>query len=101
MNASTRRLPDAELDVMQAVWLCTPPAARADIEIFLNNTHPMAPTRALSGSKRRAAAPAISLWCQRRIIWRSRETGFSASSAAAACPPLHRLSATAASVRRS
>ena len=48
MNASTRRLPDAILVVMQAVWVCTPPAARAEIVIFFKNTHPMAPTTLLT-----------------------------------------------------
>lgn len=43
-----RRLPDAELEVMQAVWSCTPPVARADIERNLGEDRPMAPTTILT-----------------------------------------------------
>ena len=32
MNSSVRKLPDAELEVMQAIWVCTPPVFRAEIE---------------------------------------------------------------------
>ena len=32
MEKTPRRLPDAELEVMQAVWACEPPVARADID---------------------------------------------------------------------
>ncbi len=48
MNSTIRRLPDAELDVMQAIWLCPPPVARADIEKTLQDTHPMALTTLLT-----------------------------------------------------
>lgn len=48
MNDTIRRLPDAELEVMQAVWACTPPAARTDIEQILYRTHPMATTTLLT-----------------------------------------------------
>ncbi|MGI6256174.1 MAG: BlaI/MecI/CopY family transcriptional regulator [Acutalibacter sp.] len=48
MCSSIRRLPDAELEVMQAVWACTPPAVRADINKQLQDTHPMAPTTLLT-----------------------------------------------------
>ena len=43
-----RRLPDAELEVMQAIWACTPPVARADIQELLKDTHPMALTTLLT-----------------------------------------------------
>lgn len=43
-----RRLPDAELEVMQALWSCTPPASRSDIEAVLQNVHPMAVTTLLT-----------------------------------------------------
>ena len=43
-----RRLPDAELDVMQAIWHCTPPVTRTGIEQLLKDTHPMAPTTLLT-----------------------------------------------------
>lgn len=48
MSNSIRRLPDGELEVMQAVWACTPPAARTDIEAVLFQTHPMAMTTLLT-----------------------------------------------------
>jgi len=48
MNDSIRRLPDAELEVMQAVWECEAPVARADIEAILFKTHPMALTTLLT-----------------------------------------------------
>lgn len=43
-----RRLPDAELKVMQTVWDCEPPVSRAHIENILNETHPMATTTILT-----------------------------------------------------
>lgn len=48
MKDAIRRLPDAELEVMQAVWACEPPAARADIDKILQETHPMALTTLLT-----------------------------------------------------
>ena len=48
MNNNMRRLPDAELEVMQAIWACEPPVARADIEEILYKTHPMAMTTLLT-----------------------------------------------------
>lgn len=48
METTIRRLPDAELEVMQAVWACEPPAARADIHEILKDTHPMALTTLLT-----------------------------------------------------
>ena len=48
MAESIRRLPDAELEVMQAIWACTPPVARADIQELLKDTHPMALTTLLT-----------------------------------------------------
>lgn len=48
MNTAVRRLPDAELEVMQAVWACTPPVARAQINEILKDTHPMALTTLLT-----------------------------------------------------
>ena len=43
-----KRLPDAELAVMQAVWACEGPAKRAQIEQQLQKTHPMAATTLLT-----------------------------------------------------
>ena len=48
MNSSIRKLPDAELEVMQAMWQCTVPAARGDIEELLRDSHPMAATTLLT-----------------------------------------------------
>ena len=48
MNDNMRRLPDAELEVMQAIWACKPPVARIDIEEILFKTHPMAMTTLLT-----------------------------------------------------
>ena len=48
MKDAIRRLPDAELEVMQAVWACKPPVARADVEEILFQTHPMAMTTLLT-----------------------------------------------------
>ena len=42
------RLPDAELEVMQAVWNSVPPVSRTDVERILNKTRPMAATTILT-----------------------------------------------------
>ena len=48
MDNGIRRLPDTELEVMQAVWDCPSPATRTQIEHILQKTHPMAPTTLLT-----------------------------------------------------
>lgn len=48
MHDTIRRLPDAELEVMNALWQCPSPASRADIEAILKQTRPMAPTTLLT-----------------------------------------------------
>lgn len=48
MRESIRRLPDGELEVMNAVWDCEAPVARADIEAVLSREHPLAPTTILT-----------------------------------------------------
>ena len=48
MKAEIRHLPDAELEVMQAVWACEPPVARTEINEILKDTHPMAQTTLLT-----------------------------------------------------
>ena len=48
MAERIRTLPDAELEVMQAVWACETPAKRAQIGAILDQTHPMAPTTLLT-----------------------------------------------------
>ena len=44
MNTSIRRLPDTELEVMQAIWDCTPPVTKTDVEAIVYASHPMAET---------------------------------------------------------
>ena len=48
MKTNIKRLPDAELEVMQAIWACEEPVARVDIEAILKDTHPMAMTTLLT-----------------------------------------------------
>ena len=48
MNGSIRRLPDTELEVMQALWACKVPASREAMEEILHQTHPMAETTLLT-----------------------------------------------------
>lgn len=48
MKDVIRRLPEAEQEVMQAIWACAVPAARTDIEKILFKTHPMAVTTLLT-----------------------------------------------------
>lgn len=48
MQTTLRRLPDAEQEVMCAIWACTPPVSRADIEAILFPEHPMAQTTLLT-----------------------------------------------------
>ena len=48
MKKMIRRLPDAEQEVMQALWACQTPAARTDIEKILFQSHPMAMTTLLT-----------------------------------------------------
>ena len=48
MKQTIRRLPDAELEVMQAIWQCEAPVSRAEMETILNDSHPMALTTLLT-----------------------------------------------------
>lgn len=48
MNHTIRRLPDAELEVMQALWASDTPTSRAQLEEHLTQTHPMATTTLLT-----------------------------------------------------
>ena len=48
MEKNIRRLPDAELDVMQAIWSCEPPVKRSEIQEILKDSHPMALTTLLT-----------------------------------------------------
>ena len=48
MNRQIRKLPDTELEVMQAIWSCDAPVTRAEIDEILKETHPMALTTLLT-----------------------------------------------------
>lgn len=48
METTIRRLPDTELEVMQAIWACEPPVARTEISEILKDRHPMALTTLLT-----------------------------------------------------
>ena len=61
MNENIRRLPDAELEVMQAIWACKAPVARTEIEEILYQTHPMAMTTLLTLLTRLAEKDFISI----------------------------------------
>lgn len=48
MEQKQRKLPDSELEVMQAVWACTPPVSRSEIEDYLKTRYPIAQTTLLT-----------------------------------------------------
>ena len=48
MRNTIKRLPDSELEVMQAVWRCTPPESKDDIRRRMGDSHPMAETTLLT-----------------------------------------------------
>lgn len=48
MKHGINRLPDGELEVMQALWDCPIPASRAEIEAVLLPIHEIAPTTLLT-----------------------------------------------------
>lgn len=57
MYKQVRKLPDAELSVMQALWKCSPegmPVSRAEIDEILKEAHPMAVTTLLTQLSRLA-----------------------------------------------
>ena len=66
MKEHIRRLPDAEQEVMQAIWACTAPVARTDIEEILFPEHPMAMTTLLTMLTRLAEKSFISIEKQGR-----------------------------------
>ena len=43
-----KKLPDAELEVMQAIWSCQSPVKRSEIDEILKESHPMAQTTLLT-----------------------------------------------------
>ena len=112
MEQSIRRLPDAELEVMQALWSCTIPATSREIEAALPAGRTMAQTTVLTllsrladrgmvtvekAGRRSLYTPAVS----REQYTAAQSRTCSGSSAAAAYRPLPRPSATAASPGRS
>ena len=66
MKEHIRRLPDAEQEVMQAIWACTSPVARTEIEEILFPEHPMAMTTLLTMLTRLAEKGFISIEKQGR-----------------------------------
>lgn len=48
MHDTIKRLPDSELEVMQAMWACNPPVSRADINDKLGSSYPIAQTTLLT-----------------------------------------------------
>lgn len=66
MDTPIRRLPDGELDVMQAVWACEPPAALADIDEMVQQTHPMGQTTLLTVLGRLSEKGFLQIQKQRR-----------------------------------
>ena len=101
MIKNIRRLPDAELEVMQAIWACEPPVARNSIETILQETHepPMALTTLLTllsrVQKKSAGATSTHRWFPRPTTWHPRAAGSWISSAAAVFPLSLTPSATA------
>ena len=67
MKPKIRRLPDSELAVMQAVWQCTPPVSRAELEEILFSQYPMAQTTLLTLLTRLAEKGFLSVEKQNRI----------------------------------
>ena len=61
-----RRLPDAELMVMQAVWACLSPATSMEIETHLPADHPIAQTTLLTLLSRLAERGFLSVQKQGR-----------------------------------
>ena len=62
-----KKLPDTELEVMQALWACQSPATRMDVEARLTTTHPMAPTTLLTLLSRLADKDFIEIQKEGRI----------------------------------
>ena len=66
MNGSIKRLPDSELEVMQAVWACTPPASKDEIRDKMGNDHPIAETTLLTFLSRLTDKGFLSVELRRR-----------------------------------
>ena len=48
MKQEIHRLPDSELELMQAIWQCEPPVSRSDLEGRLSKERHLAPTTILT-----------------------------------------------------
>lgn len=48
MDKAIPKLPDAELELMQAIWKCKAPVSRTDIEHIINAGRPLAATTILT-----------------------------------------------------
>ena len=66
MRNTIKRLPDSELEVMQAVWRCTPPASKDDIRRRMGDSHPMAETTLLTFLSRLTDKGFLSVELKRR-----------------------------------
>lgn len=67
MKKPVRRLPDSELAVMQAIWQCTPPVSRTDLEEMLPPLHSMAQTTLLTHLTRLAEKGFLSIEKRGRV----------------------------------
>ena len=99
MSSELRRLPDGELEVMQALWDCEPPATRADVEKAMGEKHPMAVTTLLTLLTRLGEKGFVKVeklgrgngytpLVSSRTIWPPRAAGSWISCAVGASPPL-------------
>ena len=66
MKEPLRRLPDSELEVMQAIWDCTAPVSKSDIEAIVYQQHPMAETTLLTLLSRLADKGFLRVTLQKR-----------------------------------
>ena len=107
METTIRRLPDAELEVMQAIWACEPPVARTDINAILKDSHPMALTTLLTVLTRLSEKGFVQIqkdgrnaryipMIARQDYLANRAAALCRRSAAGVCPLLPQPCATAA-----
>ena len=102
---TTRRLPDGELAVMQALWDLEPPVTSGELQQQLKESHPMALTTLLTVLTRLADKEFVKIEKEGRssryssrgkATWRARAGGFWTRCAGAACLLSRRLCVTAA-----
>lgn len=68
---SIRKLPDSELEVMQAIWACEPPVSRGDIEAYLKDRYPIAQTTLLTLITRLAEKGFLEIQVEGRVRYYS------------------------------